>query len=244
MIDYNRLYDYVIQPGISLPVDFADQRNKLWRKLLGIKKRTKTKTVIKKAILGSIGNFNYWEDNGEVKWPDNVHSYNWFEVVRGEKDINSMNLPGLRKHFVSIANSFIRKTNIETGIKKAEWWNLLSISYGGDPLKKREVLLWIMLSDMNIKTTLPPNLGCIDYNTIVALRYLKIVNGYEGNSFDYIEETKLRTECLKVVEEIIQKTRLGVSEVDAWLYYTGREIRHNYKDWEKYFCYRLGCYFY
>jgi len=201
--------------------------------------------TLQQAILGTIGNFNFWEEEGVIKW-SGVDSSDWFKVVRIEKSIWDMNLPKIRKIFWDSAIENMQKFPIHK-IYDESWWNRLTELYGHDPLKKRETLLWIILTDLGFQNLPIQNKGCIDYNIILAFRYLGIVIGYKGNIFNLREETELRFECLHVIESILKaRPDLSISDLDSLLYRFGRYIRcvEPPEHWDQFFCYRHGCYFY
>lgn len=202
--------------------------------------------TIQQAILGSIGNFNFWEEDGKITWPG-LTSDDWFKVVQLEKSIEQMNMAVKRKELWNNAIEFMTDLNLIEIIYDPIWWAALSAVFGGDPLKKRETLLWVILSDIGFSGIPLPNTGCIDYNVILSLRYFGAITGYEGNIFNLIDETKLRFECLEIVKQIlIERPDLTVSTLDSFLYDAGKYIRNAIprEEWDPYFCYRFGCFFY
>lgn len=232
-------------------------RKGTWKELLKIDDNTKPSEIIRRAILSCAGNFNYWEENGQIAWPNNMSGTTWFEVIVGERDIKTMNIYPTRMKILARANKFINQSG--TDIKclyDNNWWNKLHDAFGLDPLKKRETLLYIILTELGINdvdTSKIPcqNMACIDYNIIIALRYAKAVTGFTGNIFDLKTETKLRYDCLQACEEIFNISKcnnthqlISIGKLDNFLYSTGRYIRHNIKNWEDFMCYRFGCYFY
>lgn len=227
-------------------------RGDVWRQLLEITSsdvHQTDKEIIERAILSCCGNFNYWEVDGKIEWPENLNGQSWFDVIMDRRDINTMNLPKLRSDILGTTRVFLQQNfySIHSiySIRSPYWWADLSKAFGNDPLRKRETLLYIILSDLGFKDIYCPNVGCIDYNLIVALRYHGIIEGYAGNTFNISEETNLRTECLVVCQEILKRyPELNVSKLDNVLYTEGRCIRHTEPDWESHFCYRFGCYFY
>lgn len=243
-----------IQPDINLNRSFR------WIKALGLDKwggpdedlnniptnKSLAAYAIQQAVLSSIGNFNFWEKDGKIAWPG-LSSNDWMKVIRFEKPIEEMNLVEKRKELWDKAVHFMSDSELTNDIHDNIWWEALAIVFGGDPLAKRETLLWITLSDLGFTQMHLPNAGCIDYNIILALRYLEIITGYEGNIFDKTEETKLRFECLHVVEQILKERQdLNVSDLDSFLYKMGRYIRYEFprEIWDPYFCYRIGCFYY
>jgi len=204
-----------------------------------------TTYILQQAIFGTIGDFNYWEEDGEIKWPD-LSAADWFKVIRHEKPLYEMNLPELREQLWKAAIDFMPTFEIPD-IYTLEWWNKLSEVYGNDPLRKRETLLWIILTDLGFPNLPTPNRGCIDYNIILAFRYLKIIVGYNGSSFGIKEETDLRFECLSVIEQVLDaRPDLSISDLDSLLYKFGKYIQHTVsrEEWEPFFCYRPGCFYY
>ena len=216
----------------------------IWQIGLGLDGGSSCGLIYKRVFESCSGNFNYWQVDDKIVWPDTSSSGEWFAVIRGEKPIEDMNLPDLRKHLLQETSEFLHSSsNVE--IEDKLWWAALSHVYGGDPLRKRETLAWIILTDLGFKNIPIVQRGCIDYNLIVALRFNGCVYGYKGNKFNLYDETKLRTDCLLAVEEILNlRSDLTVSSLDKILYFLGRKIRHTTSDWEQYFCYRIGCYFY
>lgn len=234
-------------------------RAHIWIPLLGIDQWTEPhfeisdirsnealqKYVIKQSILATIGSFNFWEMDNTITWPD-LGTEDWFKVVKNEKPIEEMNLVGIRKYLYNLALDFTEISDLPKDIYSEIWWTTLSAVYGGDPLRKRETLLWIILNDLGFVGMPLPNKGCIDYNTILMLRFFGAVE-CKGNVFNILSETKLRYECLSVVEQILNaRIDLTPSQLDNFLYSAGRQIRHEMprEYWDPYFCYRLGCYFY
>jgi len=199
---------------------------------------------IERATKMACGQFNYWEGkHGDIIWPG-VSSEDWTAVVLGEKDIEEMNLVQTRKRILEATEQYL-KDNLASPqvINRDWWWRGLTFAFGGDPLRKRETLLWMMLRGMGFD---PPivQCGCIDYNVIVALRKHGIIEGFKGNMFDLLSETQLRYECLQAIGRLLDSNSLTISGLDALLYGEGRSIRKTEPDWEDYFCYRPGCYFY
>ena len=63
--------------------------------------------------------------------------------------------------------------------------------------------------------------------------------------FDLEEETRLRWECHSIIEKLIEDLKINESELDGRLFGLGRKIRKQPREeWDKYFCYRFGCYYY
>jgi hypothetical protein len=243
-----------IAKEVTVPPDFAESRAKAWATVLGLQGDEKPFAVLRQAACGAVGQFNFWEGEfGQITWASN--SSDWFAFIRGEKSILSMNYPGKRAELKDNVTGFLDTTPELTidVIADPLFWSIMTHLFGGDPLRKRETLLWIMLDDLRVmfpevpEAAEAPNRGCIDYNIILYLRYMKAITDYEGNRFDLYTETQLRTECLHAVEMILEKRPdLTVSSLDSWLWEAGRKIRHELpqKQWEPYFCYRIGCYFY
>jgi hypothetical protein len=199
---------------------------------------------LRSAVLWAIGNFNFWEANSSVAWPI-VPA--WRDVIQGKEPLHRMNLYDERQELWRKAEEFMDE---ECGclvphVKEVAWWEALSHVFGGDPLRKRETLLWIALEDVGCPVPVVRK-GCIDYNVIVTLRASGVVNGYEGNSFNLYEETKLRRECLVAVERLLEIKSWKIGELDAHLWWAGKNFRKtNPRDvWEPFFCYRIGCFFY
>lgn len=223
-------------------------RGQMWRELLGVTKDTPNSKVIQLATLSAAGNFNYWEDNGKVNW-SSINSSDWFAVIRGEKKIEEMNLPVLRTAFYTATYNFLKSCG--THPDDPIWWDCLSHVFGGDPIKKRETLLWIMLFDMGYSVCMPPEVGCIDYNIMLLCRYHKLISNNEpyeeGTPVDLYVETAIRKDCLLVCHELLlmSDNRLNISKLDDILFNLGRQLRKTSRSiWEPYFCYRFGCYFY
>lgn len=221
-------------------------RGHVWRDLLEIKPRTPKKKIVERAIKAAVGNFNYWEQEGQIKWPAGLNGASWFDVVMGRRNIKTLNLVHRRRVLLARAETFTMNHPLhEDAMLSKWWWHELTAAYGYDPLRKRETLLWIVLNDLGFKNLPVPNMGCIDYNVITAFRHLGIVIGFEGNMFSEDSETQLRTECLTAIMYILQwRSDLTVSTLDDCLYNLGKKIRHEEPDWEKCFCYRFGCYYY
>lgn len=220
-----------------------------WDKILEVTPSMSMKEVIRKAVLMACGQFNYWEgDNGEVTWPG-VKSEDWTAVILGKKPIEEMNLVEVRRQIYDRTMRFLRETSSEKPfaipISDPYWWDALTHVFGGDPLRKRETLLWMMLDYLGYDVPCPQK-GCIDYNIIVSLRKHGIVTGYSGNRFNLYQETCLRMDCLEAIEAILDRYEdtFSIASLDAALYLEGRRIRKEEKNWEQYFCYRPGCFFY
>lgn len=251
MINYNKLE--IFENFIDTFFKDCDwDRKDIWMKMLEISEEdlnskratSRWEEIICRATQCCIGNFNYWEEAGKITWPKNINGQLWFDVVMGRRDINTLNLVDLRKKFLIKCREFLKDFNLND-IYTTSWWTKLTDVFGKDPLKKRETLLYIILTDLGFKDLYCPNKGCIDYNIIVALRFFGIIEGYEGNIFDLATETKLRNECLVVCDELIARQKwLNVSILDNILYSEGKRIRKTYDNWEDYFCYRLNCYYY
>ena len=244
-----------IAQSISVPEDFRKSRAKVWMEALGLKGDEDLLEVLRRAVRGAVGQFNFWEgENQTVTWA--YSSEGWFAVTRGEKDISSLNLVPKRTDLLGAVDAFFKLTpclTIDT-IKDPLFWAVLTHLFGGDPLRKRETLLWIMLDDLSYEypkmpdiSRLLPSKGCIDYNIMLYLRYMKAVTGYSGRIFDLYTETKLRMDCLRAVDTIMcLRPDLTVSSLDSFLWESGRRIRHTTprEEWDPLFCYRFGCYFY
>lgn len=219
-----------------------------WDKILEITPKMPQEEVIRRAILMACGQFNYWEVDGEVVWPG-VKSEDWTAVALGKKPIEQMNMVDLRRWMLDRVEAFFKDLTPECPLDRVivdpYWWDSLTHVFGGDPLRKRETLLWMMLDYLGYDVPCPQK-GCIDYNIIVALRKNDIVTGYGGNRFSLYQETCLRMDCLEAIEFILDRyeDKFTVASLDAALYLEGRRIRKEDKDWEQYFCYRPGCYFY
>jgi len=210
--------------------------------MLEIDDNTTKNEIIERTILCCVGNFNYWEEDNKISWPKEISGITWFEFVMGRRSIQSLNLWQKRLDLYNSAKDWISKTNFE--LNNPSWWNEMNIVFGNDPLKKRETLAYIILTDLGFECHCP-NVGCIDYNIIVALRRHGIITGYDKNYFEINEETQLRYECLLVCYEILKRVpQLTVSTLDILLYDEGRRIRHNEYEWERYFPYRFGCYYF
>jgi hypothetical protein len=262
MINFNKVNDFI--KDIKIEDGFVDNRKKLWHELLGTSPETKSQKIIEQAIYGSIGQFNFWEDTtivgeGVIAWAENRNSSNWYAFIRDDRvgcwgsmaEKHKLNLIDKRLSFLSDAERFIKDSgDLEKCIKDPVWWNALSAVFGGDPLKKRETLLWITLTDLGFKVP-EQKRGCIDYNIILLFRYLGLIKGYAGNIFTLYEETKIRYECLTVINYILghskqHKLGLTISNLDAWLWAEGRKLRRSLprEVWDPSFCYRFGCFFY
>lgn len=247
MIDHEALESYVRDLKIK---DYdLEERRCSWIDSLGVV-TAGPETMIERAILGSSCQFNFWQVGRKVQW-GRFSSVDWWAVVRGEKDIKSMNLAQKRKKLYDAAAAYIKKSKktgtLEHCITEKVWWYNLAVVFGGDPVHKRETLLWMMLTEMGFSCAAAPADGIIDYNVILFLRMKGIVTGYEGNRFNLHEETMLRKDCLRVAEIILSKRPdITIPMLDVELYGRGREIRHirPFKEWEPFFCYRPGCFFY
>lgn len=219
-----------------------------WDKVLELTPDMSDYEVIKRATVMACGQFNYWEEDGEVKWPG-PSSEDWTAVTLGKKPIEEMNLVetrrDIRERTLGFIEAFTDDGAIEGAIHDSRWWDCLTHVFGGDPLRKRETLLWMMLDYIGYVAPCPQK-ACVDYNLIVALRRYQVVCGYEGNRFDLYGETCLRRDCLEAVEWMYYtfEGTFTVASLDAALYLEGRRIRREEDDWEDYFCYRPGCYFY
>lgn len=230
----------------SIEVDKSFDRKAMWCHLLGVSDPFNEEKFLKRSIVSAGGNFNFWQKDKKIVWP-NLNSNDWFKVVRGIKPITEMNMVDERMKMLDASINLINESSLPTDLADKHWWEVLSSVYGGDPLKKRETLLWFMLNDLGYKKALQPNWGCIDYNIMLYFRYNGIVKGYHGNIFKIYEETRLRYECLQAINNILHtRDDLTVQEVDMWLWGEGRKIRHSIprERWDPWFCYRIGCYFY
>jgi hypothetical protein len=256
MINYKLLDG--LGTGIKLIPDFKVSRVKMWDELLGISGQTGE--TVRRAVLGSAGQFNFWERNGKIEWKTGFNSDSWFCFVReycseGQQEIkerikntlNYYNLPDIRIKLIENTEKFLAESSdLVSCIRDPYWWEALSHVFGGDPLKKRETLLWMILTDLGIDAQ-EQKKGCIDYNIILLFRFLGIITGFDGNIFTLYDETRLREECLKAVEYILEKRPdLSISELDFHLWSEGRQIRGTrpQEEWDPFFCYRLGCFFY
>jgi hypothetical protein len=240
MIDNDELEK--LTRNISVKVDY--NRTEVWKSLLDINPMSDDDFILKRAILGAAGQFNYWEEDGKIVWPA-ISSDDWFKVVTGKKPITEMNLCLKRTEIYVTVSDFLKNNQI--CVMDPVWWDSLSFVFGGDPLRKRETLLWIMLTDLGYENLPAQKKGCIDYNIMLFLRFSGVIKEYGGNIFNLYEETKLRTECLEVIERILDKRKdLTIQKLDSFLYFSGKEVRHimDMHFWEPYFCYRLGCFFY
>lgn len=216
-----------------------------WQDLLEVEKHD-FDVLLERAIKGCIGNFNFWEgDDGSVAWPKGISGTTWFKAAIGKQSVDDYNLAELRKSFLAKANLFIGFYQSK-GItpKEHEWWLRLAEAFGNDPLHKRETLLWNILYDCGYKDFPCPNILPIDYNIIIALRHQKVLTGFIGNIFSLEEETHLRYEALCCGYYMAQHVETTPTNLDAFLYRLGKDIRENNPDWELSFCYRKGCYFY
>jgi len=219
-----------------------------WYDVLELTPYMSDRDVITRAAVMACGQFNYWEEDGEVRWPG-PSSEDWTAVALGKKPIEEMNLVDVRRRMrdrtLEFLKGFTDDGAIETAIHDPRWWDCLTHVFGGDPLRKRETLLWMMLDHLGYAAPCPQK-ACVDYNLIVALRRHLVVGGYKGNRFDLYGETCLRMDCLQAVEWIYHyfEGTFTVASLDAALYLEGRRIRKEEDDWEDYFCYRPGCYFY
>jgi len=235
MIEQNKINEYLEKVEKCKPLP--------WEIILDVNGLSE-KEKIERSIKMACGQFNYWEENGKITWP-NLSSEDWTDVVLGKRDIETMNLVQTRKQILKNTEDFISISNLTENIKDYNWWEALSYVFGGDPLRKRETLLWIMLTGLGFPIPFKIREGCIDYNVIVSLRYHGIVTGYIGNQFNILQETQLRYDCLHVIEKMLEMRKdLGINDLDAHLYLQGRNIRKTVDNWEDYFCYRFGCYFY
>lgn len=242
MINYTALKKLcdVIPPGPF------QSRREIWMKQLKLDEGTPFPEVMWRAVRATIGNFNFWEgDNEDVTWPENIGGAEWFKVATGERSLEGFNLKELRQKYLERGGAFIRKYALWSKfLTDPSWWTKLTEVYGNDPLRKRETLLAIVLHDLGYDVLWPMQ-GCIDYNVIVTLRSNGIVTGWLGNQFTLEEETFLRMECLLAIMTILkERPDLNPSIVDEILYSEGKRIRRMDRDWERFMCYRPGCYFY
>jgi len=243
MINYKNLLDFHNSFIKDIPVP---DRYQDWINFLEITENDSATDIIIRATISCSCNFNYWEEDGKISWPAGVNGIALMDALAGRRSMQTLNLYHTRAGMYNRIVDWLEKRPIDINSKK--WWAELSIEFGHDPLRKRETLLFIILSDLGLfdkQSNVCPNVGCIDYNVITALRFHGVIEGYEGNIFDEETETQLRTECLSICQFILQLNKsIDISGLDYILYNEGRRIRYNEPEWEKFFCYRYGCYFY